>query len=103
LDLKERRTDHGENCIMTNFIDCANIISVFKSWWMRWAGLGARMGEGLGRDVYRVLIGRLEGKRPLGRPRRRREESINMDVREIGINEANWIGWLNTNSDGEFL
>jgi hypothetical protein len=44
-----------------------------------------------GRGVYRVLIGRPEGKRPLRRPRRRWEENIKMDLREIGIDEANWI------------
>jgi hypothetical protein len=47
------------------------------------------MGEG--RGVYRVLFGRPEGKRPLGRPRRRREDNIKMDLREIGIDGANWI------------
>jgi hypothetical protein len=47
------------------------------------------MGEG--RGVYRVLVGRPEGKRPLERPRRRWEDNIKMDFREIGINEANWI------------
>jgi hypothetical protein len=44
-----------------------------------------------GTDVYRVLIGRPEGKRPLGRPRRRWEDNIKMDFREIGIYGANWI------------
>jgi hypothetical protein len=47
------------------------------------------MGEG--RDVYRVLVGMPEGKRQLGRPRRRWEDNIKMDLREIGIDEANWI------------
>jgi hypothetical protein len=49
----------------------------------------ARMGEG--RGVYRVLVERPEGKRPLGRPRRRWEDNIKMDLREIGIDGANWI------------
>jgi hypothetical protein len=49
----------------------------------------ARMGEG--RGVYRVLVGRCEGNRPLGRPRRRWEDNINMYLREIGIDGANWI------------
>jgi hypothetical protein len=44
-----------------------------------------------GRSVYMVLIGRPEGKRPLGRPRRRSEDNINMDLRGIGIDGANWI------------
>jgi hypothetical protein len=56
---------------------------------MRWAGHVVRMGEG--RGVYRVLVGRPEGKRPLGRPRRRWEDNIKMDRREIGIDGANWI------------
>jgi hypothetical protein len=47
--------------------------------------------HGEGRGVYRVLVGRPEGKRPLGRPRRRWEDDIKMDLREIGIDEANWI------------
>jgi hypothetical protein len=47
------------------------------------------MGEG--RGVYRVLVWRPEGKRPLGRPRRRWKDNIKMDLREIWIDEANWI------------
>jgi hypothetical protein len=47
------------------------------------------MGEG--RGVYRVSVGRTEGKRPLGRPRRRWEDDIKMDLRETGIDGANWI------------
>jgi hypothetical protein len=44
-----------------------------------------------GRSVHRTLVGRPEGKRPLGRPRRRYEDNINKDIREIGIDGANWI------------
>jgi hypothetical protein len=66
-----------------------NIVRVIKSRRMRWAGHVARMAEG--RCVYRVLVGKPEGKRPLGRPRRRWEENIKMSLREIGINGANWI------------
>jgi hypothetical protein len=47
------------------------------------------MGEG--RDIYRVFVGSPEGKRPLGRPGRRWEDNIKMDLREIGIDGANWI------------
>jgi hypothetical protein len=47
------------------------------------------MGEG--RGVYRVLVGRPEGRRPLGRPRRRWEDNIKLDLKEIGIDGANWI------------
>jgi hypothetical protein len=56
---------------------------------MKWAGYVARMEEE--RGVYRVLIIRPEGKRPLGRPKRRWEDNIKMDLREIGIDGANWI------------
>jgi hypothetical protein len=56
---------------------------------MSWVGHVVRMGEG--KNVYRVLVGRPEGKRPLGRPRRMWKENINMDPREIGIDGANWI------------
>jgi hypothetical protein len=52
-------------------------------------GHEARMGEG--RGVYRVLVGRPESKRPLGRPSRRWEDNTKMDLREIGIDGANWI------------
>jgi hypothetical protein len=66
-----------------------NIVRLIKSRRMRWEGHMARMGEG--RGVYRVLVGRPEGKRPLGRPRRRWEDNIKMDFRETGIDGANWI------------
>jgi hypothetical protein len=56
---------------------------------MKWAGHAARLGDG--RGVYRVLVGKPEIKRPLGRPRRRRENNINMDLREIGIDGVNCI------------
>jgi hypothetical protein len=56
---------------------------------MRWTGYVARKGEG--RDVYMVLFGWPKSKKPLGRPRRRWEDNIEMDLREIGIDEANWI------------
>jgi hypothetical protein len=47
--------------------------------------------HGEGRCVYRVLVGRAKGKRPLGRPRHRWKDNIKMDLREIGIDEVNWI------------
>jgi hypothetical protein len=62
------------------------IIRVIKSRRMRWAGHVARMVEG--RGAYRVLVGRPEGRRPLGRPRRRREDNIKMDLQEVG-----WGAW----------
>jgi hypothetical protein len=68
-----------------------NTVRVIKSRRMRWAGHVARMGKG--RGVYRVLVERPEGKRPLGRPMCRWEDNIKMDLREIGIDGANWT-WL---------
>jgi hypothetical protein len=59
-----------------------DIIRQIKSRRMRWAGHVARTGEG--RNVYRVLVGKPEGKRPLGRPRRRWDDGIKLDHREIG-------------------
>jgi hypothetical protein len=56
---------------------------------MRWAGHVGRMGER--RGVYRVLVVRPEGKRPLGRRRSRWEANIKMNLRDIGLDEANWI------------
>jgi hypothetical protein len=66
-----------------------NIVRAIKSRRLRWARHVARMKER--RGVYRVLVGRPEGKRPLGRPRLRWEDNIKMDLREIGIDGANWI------------
>jgi hypothetical protein len=66
-----------------------NIIRQIKSRRMRWAGHVARMGEE--RNVYRVLMGKPEGKISLGRPRRRWEDGIRMDLREIGLGSVYWI------------
>jgi hypothetical protein len=66
-----------------------NIVRVIKSRRMRWARHVARMGEM--RDVYRVLVGRPEGKTSRGRSRRRWEDNIKMDLREIGIDGGKWI------------
>jgi hypothetical protein len=59
-----------------------NILRVIKSRRMGWAGYVARIGEGKG--VYRVMVGKPEGKRPLGRPRRRWEDNIKMDLKKVG-------------------
>jgi hypothetical protein len=45
------------------------------------------------RGAYNILVGRPEGRRPLGRPRRRLEDKIQMDLREIGFGDVNWIHW----------
>ena len=62
---------------------------MIKSSRIRWAEHVARMGER--RGVYRVLVGNLKGKRPLGRPRRRWEDNINMDLQEMGCGDMDWI------------
>jgi hypothetical protein len=56
---------------------------------MRWAGHVVRIGEG--RNLYTVLVGKPEGKKPLGRPRRRREDGVKMDLMEIGWGGVEWI------------
>jgi hypothetical protein len=70
----------GEFKLRSNLIFV--LIRVIKSRRMRWAGHAARMGER--RNAYRILVGKPEGKRPLGRPRRRWAGNIKMDLREVG-------------------
>jgi len=62
---------------------------VIKSRRVKWAGHVARMGER--RDVYRLLVGKPEGKRPLGGPRCRWEDNIKMDLQEVGCGGVDWI------------
>ena len=77
---------------------------VVKSRRMRWAGHVARMGEV--RGVHRVLVGKPEGKRPLGRPRRRWEDNIKMDLQEVGGGRGDWMtgwSWLRIGTGGGHL
>jgi hypothetical protein len=67
-----------------------NIIRIMKSRRMRWAEHVARMGEK--RCAYRLLVGKPEGRRPLGRPRRRWVDNIRMDLVEEGWSDVDWIG-----------
>jgi hypothetical protein len=67
-----------------------SIIRIIKSGMMRWAGHVARMGEK--RNVYMLLVGKSEGKRPLGRPRRRWMDNIKMELLEMGLTVVDWIG-----------
>ncbi|KAJ4434360.1 hypothetical protein ANN_22919 [Periplaneta americana] len=73
------------------FYSSPDIIRNIKCRRLRWAGHVARMGES--RNAYRVLVGRSEGKRPLGRPRRRWEDNIKMDLREVGYDDREWINF----------
>jgi hypothetical protein len=66
-----------------------NIVRVVKSRRMRWTGHVARVGED--RGVHRVLVGKPEEKRPLGRPRRRWEDNIKMDIQEVGGSRGDWM------------
>jgi hypothetical protein len=68
-----------------------SIVRVIKARRMRWAGHVARMGEV--RVAYNILVGRPEGRRPLGRPRRRWEDNIKMDLKEMGFGDVDWIHW----------
>ena len=67
-----------------------NIVRVIKPRRNRWAGHVARMGEE--RGAYRVLVGKPEGKRPMGKPRRRWVDNIRMDLQEVGCGRVDWIG-----------
>ena len=74
---------------LSDLYSLPNIVLVVKSRRMRWAGHVARMGEG--RGVYRVLVRKPKGKRPLGRPRRRWEDNIKTDLEEVGGGCGNWM------------
>jgi hypothetical protein len=78
-----------------------SIVRVIKARRMRWAGHVARMGEV--RGAYNILVGRPEGRRPLGRPRRRWEDNIKTDLREMCL--GMWIGfiWLSIDTGGGLL
>jgi hypothetical protein len=68
-----------------------SIVRVIKARRMRWVRHVARMGEV--RGAYKILVGRPEGRSPLGRPRRRWEDDIKMDLRETGFGDVDWIHW----------
>jgi len=84
----EWRRLHNEE--LNDLYSSSNIVRVIKSRRMRWAGHVARMGEG--RGVYRVLVGKPEGKEPVGRPRRKWVDNIRMDLQEVGCGYMDWIG-----------
>jgi hypothetical protein len=84
---ERRRLHHAE---LMDLYSSPNIMRVIKSRRRRWAGHVARMGER--RGAYRVLVGKPEGRRPLGRPRRSWEDNIKKDLREVGCGCVDWIG-----------
>jgi len=84
----ECRRLHNEE--LNDFYSSPNIVRVIKSRRMRWVGHVERMGEE--RGVYRVLLVKPEGRRPLGRARRRWVDNIRMDLQEVGCGYMDWIG-----------
>jgi hypothetical protein len=84
----EWRKLHNEE--LHDLYSLPSIIRIIKSWRMRWAGYVARMGEK--RNTYRLLVGKPEGKRPLGRPRHRWVDNIRMALGEVGYGDVDWIG-----------
>ena len=83
----EWRKLHNEE--LNDLYSLPNIVRVVKSRRTRWAGHVARMGED--RGVHRVLVGKPEGKRRLGRPRRRWKDNIKMDHQEDGGDSGDWM------------
>jgi hypothetical protein len=84
----EWRKLHNEE--LRNLYSSSSIIRMMKSRKMRWAGHVARMEEK--RNAYRLLVGKPEGKRPLGRPRRRWLDNVRMDIGQVGWGDVEWIG-----------
>jgi hypothetical protein len=84
----EWRKLHNEE--LHDLYSSPNIIRIIKSRRMRWAGHLARMREK--RNAYRLLVGKPEGKRPLGRTRRWWVDNIRMDLGEVGWGDVDWIG-----------
>jgi hypothetical protein len=83
----ELRKLHNEE--LNDLYSLPNIVRVVKSRRMRWAAHVAHMGED--RGVHRVLVGKPERKRPLGRPRRRWEDNIKMDLQKVGEGRGDWM------------
>ena len=80
---------HVHNEELNDLYCSPNIVQVIKSKRMRWAGHVARMGDR--RGVYRVLVGKPDGKRPLGRPRRKWDDNIKIDLQEVGCGGMDWM------------
>jgi hypothetical protein len=96
----EWRKLHNEE--LHDLYSLPSIIRIIKLRRMRWAGHVARMGKG---KRNRLLVGKAEGKRPLGRPRRRWVDNIRMDLGEMGRGDVDWTGlvWLRIGTGGELL
>jgi hypothetical protein len=88
---KAKMVKNNPACELQGLYSSPSIVRVIKARRMRWAGHVACMAEV--RGAYNILVGRPEGRRPLGRPRRRWEDNIKMDLREIGFGNVDWIHW----------
>jgi hypothetical protein len=95
----EWRRLHNEE--LNDLCSSPNIIRVIKSRRMSWAGHVARMGAI--RCTYRILAGKREGKNPLGRPGRRWEDNIKMDLQEVGWGAWTGLIWLRIGTGGGLL
>ena len=95
----KQRKLHNEE--LEDLYSSSNTVRMIKSRRIRWAGHVAHMGEG--RGMYRVLVGKPEGKRPLGRPRRRWEDNIKMYLQEVGYGGMDWIGLAEMGTGGRLL
>ena len=84
----EWRRSHNKE--LNDLYSSPSILRVIKSRRMRWVGYVARMGEE--RVVYRVLVGKPEERRPLGRSRHRWVDNIRMDLQEVGCGHMDWVG-----------
>jgi len=87
--------------VTREWIKLHNIFQVIKLRRMRWTGHVAHMGGR--RGVYRVLVGKPEEKRPLGRPRHRWEDNIKMDLHEMGCEVWTGSSWIGTGTGGGYL
>ena len=89
MELREiKLQENGESYIIMSYVH-GIVIRNLKSRRLRWAGHVARMEQS--RNAYRVLVGKPEGKRTLGRPKRRWEDNIKIDLREVGCDPEEWI------------
>jgi len=90
-----------QNEELNNLYSSPNIVWVIKLRRMRWLWQVAHMGEG--RGIYRVLVRKPEGKRPLGRPRHLWEDNIQMDLQEVGCGVWTALSWLRIGIGGRHL
>ena len=84
--------ENGESYIILRYTHCIlrlTLLGILNRNRLRWAGHVAHMEQS--RNAYRILVGKPEGKRPLGRPRRRWEDNIKIDLREVGCDPGEWI------------